>query len=789
MSSVHSEDPESISTTTNRHDVDGMRDGSSRNDERDMERKTLARKENKAVFWSRIVVFVVLLTTAALVITFVYKITSRAQQNSFEISFESDSLKVLDSFYQSIERMMDASDALSISYTSYALSSGLTFPNVTLPDYQLRTVNTRIMSEAVVFNYHPLVTDETRKGWEAYAIDNRAQFNVSAATEFGWIQYQDKLFNQSDRRNLVEQQGYQDKIGNLAMDGLVHPAPEGTGPYLPIWQLSPATLIPVLLNFNLLSHPAAPAYIETLKSGQAVVLSAENLLGENLGGSGAYFQVVLSMSQFRYAIEDYLGDPTSPFSYPVFDSFDPETRNIAGIIGSTFYWKLYLQNILPDNRKGIICVIENSFNQTFTYRIDGSKAIYMGIGDLHDAKYDYLEVAGDMASHLSSRASPKTRSYTVVPLNTAFNSYTLRIYPSQDTEDAQVNDTPIILAVIILFVFLFTSSVFLMYDRFVARRQRVVMDRAVASSAIVSSLFPSQVRNQIYEENEMEIKKMNRTASTLDFDDIIADTDEIGDVSAPSSRPNAVLFQDTTIMFADMAGFTAWGSTRGPVEVFELLEAVYQAFDTIAARRRVFKVETIGDCYVAVAGLPKPQPDHALIMTKFAEDCIVKIRQITAKLAVTMGADTANLMIRVGLHSGSVTGGVLRGQKARFQLFGDTMNTASRMECNGQVGQIHVSEETANALMAKGKSHWLTPRADKIVAKGKGELQTYWVSTRSNHSSGHSSAGSNAVEEDAMIMMIDPAKAIHTKLPMDEEKKELSEKHDDEANTGICFEI
>lgn len=79
------------------------------------------------------------------------------------------------------------------------------------------------------------------------------------------------------------------------------------------------------------------------------------------------------------------------------------------------------------------------------------------------------------------------------------------------------------------------------------------------------------------------------------------------------------------------------------------------------------------------------------------------------------------------LNSGSVTGGVLRGQKGRFQLFGDVMNTTSRMESNGVKGRIHVSEATAIELRSKGKQAWLQPRSNKVVAKGKGELQTYWV--------------------------------------------------------------
>jgi class 3 adenylate cyclase len=161
------------------------------------------------------------------------------------------------------------------------------------------------------------------------------------------------------------------------------------------------------------------------------------------------------------------------------------------------------------------------------------------------------------------------------------------------------------------------------------------------------------------------------------------------------------------------------------------LETLYRAFDTIAIRRKVFKVETIGDCYVAVTGLPDPQADHAVLMARFADDCMKRMRQLTIDLARTLGEDTATLAMRVGLHSGPVTGGVLRGQKSRFQLFGDTMNTASRMESNGERGRIHASQATADELIARGKSSWLVARQDKILAKGKGEMQTYWVNPQS----------------------------------------------------------
>ena len=112
-----------------------------------------------------------------------------------------------------------------------------------------------------------------------------------------------------------------------------------------------------------------------------------------------------------------------------------------------------------------------------------------------------------------------------------------------------------------------------------------------------------------------------------------------------------------------------------------MLQAVYQAFDTLAKRRRVFKVETIGDSYVAVTGLPEPQVNHASIMARFSWECLIKMGEVTKELEVTLGPDTGDLGMRFGLHSGPVTAGVLKGDRARFQLFGDTVNTGKCLYC------------------------------------------------------------------------------------------------------------
>jgi class 3 adenylate cyclase len=328
------------------------------------------------------------------------------------------------------------------------------------------------------------------------------------------------------------------------------------------------------------------------------------------------------------------------------------------------------------------------------------------------------------------------------------------VYSSARLEDASRSSTPLNLTLVVAATFFAMAMTFFLYDWFVRRRNDIVVDAATQSSAIVSSLFPSNVKSRLYEARKLHKNEQSQSQfSSVHVDSFMtrkvlrrrsfhsdggldhqqsyaaleSDTELVDNVYLYKSDPIADYYPETTVLFADIAGFTAWSSTRQPSHVFTLLETIYKAFDDIALRRHVYKVETVGDCYVAVTGLPDLRKDHAVIMARFARECMWRLQQVLGKLEITLGPDTAELRLRVGIHSGPVTAGVLRGARSRFQLFGDTMNTASRMESTGIRGKIQISEESAHLLEAAGKGAWITPRDGTVFAKGKGELKSFWL--------------------------------------------------------------
>ncbi len=405
---------------------------------------------------------------------------------------------------------------------------------------------------------------------------------------------------------------------------------------------------------------------------------------------------------------------------------DPDSRIVIGSIVLDLDFTFLVGYDVPLGSEGIRIVLENTCGQKRTFQSDGTTVFSVGDGDLHDPTFSSMmgQLPFDDYSQLQRGANPNHGDDT-----TSLNClYRVTVYSSEEFRSLYISNKPSLYAGAVILIFVFTSIVFVIYDCYVARRQRKLMEAVMQRDEIVSSLFPAVVRQRLFQSNQQTRKGLQRGKSRRFYPFSPSDRHEIVDVAALSrADPIADFLPMVSIVFADISGFTAWSSEREPEQVFQLLETVYQAFDRLACRSGVFKVETTGDCYVAATGIPVYQADHAVRIIKFAYECLLHMHELVHELETTLGPGTSSLSIRIGVHSGPVIAGVLRGDKTRFQLFGDTMNTAARMETTGQVNMIQISTATADLLTEANKAHWIRPRNEHVSVKGKGLCKTYWA--------------------------------------------------------------
>jgi class 3 adenylate cyclase len=175
-------------------------------------------------------------------------------------------------------------------------------------------------------------------------------------------------------------------------------------------------------------------------------------------------------------------------------------------------------------------------------------------------------------------------------------------------------------------------------------------------------------------------------------------------------------FDAVSVLFADIVGFTAMSARTSPEALVTMLNALFSSFDQLAEHHGLEKIKTIGDAYMVVAGIPQAVADHANAITAMAIDMIACVEDYAAR-------HEPELTIRVGIHTGSVVAGVIGTKKFIYDLWGDTVNTASRMESHGVPGRIHVSEATHDLLAGRFEFEKRAP----IDVKGKGAMQTYLV--------------------------------------------------------------
>ncbi len=173
--------------------------------------------------------------------------------------------------------------------------------------------------------------------------------------------------------------------------------------------------------------------------------------------------------------------------------------------------------------------------------------------------------------------------------------------------------------------------------------------------------------------------------------------------------------RETTILFADLANFTTLSDSTSPMEVVELLNEVFMAFDQLAEEHGVEKIKTIGDCYMVAAGVPLARPDHATTLVQMALDMQQCVRERKFR--------GRNLDFRIGLNSGPVVAGVIGRKKFIYDLWGDAVNTASRMESHGAIGAVQITRSTYELVC----DDFICESKGVLTIKGKGEMEVWHV--------------------------------------------------------------
>jgi class 3 adenylate cyclase len=173
-------------------------------------------------------------------------------------------------------------------------------------------------------------------------------------------------------------------------------------------------------------------------------------------------------------------------------------------------------------------------------------------------------------------------------------------------------------------------------------------------------------------------------------------------------------FDEVSILFADIVGFTVLSEKLPPGKVVDILNGLFSKFDDLTDQYQLEKIKTIGDAYMVAAGVPEERADHAMTIFQFAQDMLRSLEEYNQ-------AHSSQLNLRIGISSGPVVAGVIGKKKFAYDLWGDSVNTAARMEANGLAGRIQVSPTSFELL----KNAYAFEKKPGVNIKGKGLMDVY----------------------------------------------------------------
>ena len=486
--------------------------------------------------------------------------------------FADASQQILDESELKARDTFGSIQTLSTVGSNLVEAKGGNWPFVTLPHFESWVGGLNLeLSGAYSLTFVVIVLEEQRAAWNNYSATHAEQWIQDSLDQF---QAAHRLEIASNGTGLLETADVAPELSALSLQGLMKQRPlteyiwkfDNSGDkrvpdnesqrYAVSWQTTPVD--PAGINFNDMSVPSLNLLINEMERLQRPVLSD------------------ISFNKEAGSHESYL-------LQPVFKETNANgTKTLAGYFKASLPWAYFFRGLLPKGKEGIRVIVQSSCNQTLTYELNGAEVTLVGDGDLHDPAFDELAVEASFDPLGNLEGS----SY-----QTEGCMYTLQVFPSVKFQQSYATNKPVIYAAGGVFIILCTAFVFLVYDCFVRRRQRRIVSTATRSNAIVNSLFPANIRDRLLDKESpnQDIAKIRKPFVSKIFNSLVSQNKSSEQNEKQKTqksltrltKPIADLFPATTVMFADIVGFTAWSSVREPSQVFTLLETLYDSFDQI----------------------------------------------------------------------------------------------------------------------------------------------------------------------------------------------------------------
>jgi Adenylate and Guanylate cyclase catalytic domain len=549
--------------------------------------------------------------------------------------------------------------SLSYQMTLFTTLTQSVWPNVTVDNFATQASQfVTTIAEYPVVLFTPNIIHHQRNAWESYAVN---------------------IYENSTKPPI--QPRYRTIWGSFPGSELSTSLPsDAEGPFHPIHQIyegfiGSSTVEPIILYDMMTAIGYNEFYVNTIKKYNRGFISR-----------------TLPLDVYREAYSNVdRKEPLSLVTEPIFNSTslttmaqDPlitlnqkSTLVQVGAVTSIFQWKALFHSVLKEGNTQIYCHVTNICDDDFAFTVNGQMVAFVGSGDPNILKtYANVKVTVSLDDPFFA---PPPRNVT----NSGYCPYTLEIYPGVPGQSMANNDddtTPILLyAGIVGTVFLFSTFCLLLYFE-IARRSNQIRYTKLKAMNAPTMLLAYDVNHTLKSEdnhtgtipddllvpNQQEL--INPTVVTPKLSNTVLRNDETFNNDKQLSKNHFSykklegfhdlsksfvpdLYPNTTILVADVAGFTPWASEREPSQVFVMLETIFQSFDVIAKRHHIIKIDSVGDSYVAAAGCdvctPNNREIHAVSMARFGCHIMKRTSDLMQKLEILLGPGKCRILYSV----------------------------------------------------------------------------------------------------------------------------------------------